>query len=118
MFTFINLYAFLKVLLDRLISIACAMPSPPHHHSTDSFIQVQCKVPKTPTRLQMSPFKVEASDFEGKDIPESILQYKDELLGKYVPEVKDADKLSMEWMREGGYKDLRDYLVQCYLGHA
>ena len=67
--------------------------------------------------LQYSPYRVEASDFDNEDLPECTKQQKDMLLGKRVPAIDGSDDIPMEWLQEHGFKDVRDYVVQCHIGH-
>ena len=67
--------------------------------------------------LQLSPYRVEASDFDREALPECTKQQKDMLLGELVPAIDGAEDIPMEWLQERGYTDVRDYVVQRYIGH-
>ena len=54
----------------------------------------------------MTGYQVEASDFDREGMQEGTVQYKDQLLGRYVPDIEGADRLPKDRMREHGYRNL------------
>ena len=67
--------------------------------------------------LQLSPYRVEASDFDRADSPEFTKEQKDMLLGDLAPAIDGVDDIPMEWLQGLGYTNVRDYVIQRYIGN-